>query len=233
MRFFRLSPAVLLVVCIGGTTGCLTVSGPRLPKALIVTKEQDQAVLDEVARFKDGKCLPNPGTATCPPSRAERDQIIYDLKMIIDRNYQDYAKSFEGTEDGSLFLGEITAATLSGTAGILADAGTKDILTLASTLAQSTSVSSQKNFYQKKTAYAIVVEMNAQRATKWSAIYDLMRNNNLNTYPLGAALSDLLEYRQQGTALQALASIEQNAGAKAEDAQDAVKETSTKPLSSK
>ena len=150
----------------------------------------------------------------CPQNpREERDTIIYDLKIIIDRNYENYAGSFERTEDTSIFLGETSAASLTAVATLVGASPTKDILTTASTLVQSTSVSAQKNFYQKQTSYAILNVMDSDRATKWAAIYDLMVKYGIDKYPLSAALSNLLDYRKAGTALQALTSIQQTAGA--------------------
>ncbi|MGH9513226.1 MAG: hypothetical protein ACRD2U_13925 [Terriglobales bacterium] len=132
--------------------------------------------------------------------------------MIIDRDYENYAGSFERTQDTSIFLGETSAATLTAVATVVGATATKDILTTASTLVQSTSVSAQKNFYQKQTSYAIINVMDSERAKKWALIYDLVVKNDIDKYPLSEALSDLVDYRRAGGALQALTSILQTAG---------------------
>ncbi len=168
-------------------------------------------MLQEVQSYRDGKCL-NDNSKTCKQDRAERDTIIYDLKMIIDRDYENYAGSFERTQDTSIFLGETSAATLTAVATVVGATATKDILTTASTLVQSTSVSAQKNFYQKQTSYAIINVMDSERAKKWALIYDLVVKNDIDKYPLSEALSDLVDYRRAGGALQALTSILQTAG---------------------
>ena len=111
------------------------------------------------------------------------------------------------------FLARHWRQSLPTVATLVGASPTKDILTTASTLVQSTSVSAQKNFYQKQTSYAILNVMESNRATKWAAIYDLMVKYGIDKYPLSAALSNLLDYRKAGTALQALTSIQQTAGA--------------------
>jgi hypothetical protein len=192
-------------------SSCATIKGPRVPAVFVIDKKSDTRVLNEVTNYRDGKCL-NDSAKDCKPDRAERDTIIYDLKMIIDRNYENYAGSFERTEDTSLFLGETSSASLTAVATLVGATPTKDILTTASTLVQSTSVSAQKNYYQKQTSYAILNVMDSQRAKKWAAIYDLVVKNDIDKYPLSEALSDLVEYRKAGTALQALTSIQETAG---------------------
>jgi hypothetical protein len=105
----------------------------------------------------------------------------------------------------------VAAASLSGVATIIGDAGEKAILALASTLTQSTLVSAQKNFYQKQAAYTILSVMDSQRLDKWKDILQSM-DDGLDEYPLSAGLADLADYRRRGTAVAALESIEQNAG---------------------
>jgi hypothetical protein len=92
---------------------------------------------------------------------------------------------------------------------------------------QSTSVSAQKNYYQKQTSYAILNVMDSDRATKWSKIYDNLAKLDVDAYPLSAALSDLVDYRKAGTAIQALTSIQQSAGANKETASKDIEKTDT------
>ena len=176
-----------------------------------IDKVSDTRVLTEVQNYRDGKCLDD-HKKDCKPDRVERDTIIYDLKLIIDRNYEDYALSFERTQDTSIFLGETSAASLTAIATLVGASPTKDILTTASTLVQSTSISAQKNYYQKQTSYTILNVMDSQRAKQWAAIYDRVAQNDIDKYPLSEALSDLVEYRKDGTGLQALTSIQETAG---------------------
>ncbi|PYX69761.1 MAG: hypothetical protein DMG72_20070 [Acidobacteria bacterium] len=223
-----LSAKLLALICaMLITLGCATVRGPRVPRVFKIDKTKDTEVLDEVKNYRDGKCL-NDKTRDCPPGRKERDTIVYDLKMIIDRNYEDYAHAFERLQNTAIFLGETSGASLTAVATLVGATQTKDILTTASTLAQSTSVSAQKNYYQKQTSYAILNVMDSDRANKWSKIYDNLATLDVDKYPLSAALSDLVDYRRAGTAFQALTSIQQAAGAVKETAGAAVEKTNDK-----
>lgn len=220
---------MLLSLCLPlalGMTGCVlgalhsSVNGPAVPKAFVVDKATNEAVLADIKNFQ--ACT----SRTAPKcDRAERDRIIYTLKLIVDGNYEVYARNFEQVADTSSFLGEVSAATLSGIAPIVGDVGTKDILALASTLTQATSVSMQKNFYQKQSSYAILVVMDAQRLQKWSQVYDRMDKLDVDGYSLAAALTDLAEYRTEGTAVKALTSIQQKAGQTENSAHGDIKKT--------
>ena len=212
-----------VIVAVLGATGCAihrSISGPAVPSIFVVSKTSNSEITTAVSNFE--KCLAT-GVGKC--DRAERDRIVYALKLIIDRNYEEYAKNFEQVADTSTFIGEISAASLSGVGPLLADVGTKDILTLASTLTQSTTVSMQKNFYQKQTSYAILVVMDSQRLTKWSEILTSIQDHDINEYPLGAALADLADYRREGTAVKALESIQQTAGSNQSTAQKTINDT--------
>ncbi len=193
-----------------------SISGPDIPRALRIDKAADTSVVAEIANFKKGNCLDGTTptlTSPCPQSgEDERNTIIYDLKLIIDQNFEEYGKNYEQVADTTTFAGEVSAASLSGVATIVGDAGEKAVLALASTLTQSTLTSAQKNFYQKQTAYAILSVMDSQRLDKWKDILQSMKQK-LADYPLSAALADLAEYRRRGTAVAALASIQQSAGA--------------------
>jgi hypothetical protein len=218
--------------------GCATIRGPKVPKVFVINNAREEEVLQEVKNFRDGKCLSEKGNNAkdasvddkrkdCPADKKERDVIVYDLKMIIDRNYEDYAHAFERTQDTAGFLGETSAASLTAVATLVGASETKDILTTASTLVQSTSVSAQKNYYQKQTSYAILNVMDSDRATKWSKIYDNLAKLDVDAYPLSAALSDLVDYRKAGTAIQAQTSIQQSAGANKDAASKNIDKTDT------
>jgi len=244
---------IILALCVLHMSGCIHrnngISGPSTPKALQVTDKREQYVLNEIANFYYGNCLqlgnPLPSLSTtisapqssaapdCGTPRQKRDAIIYDLKLIIDHNYEDYARHFQQTADITTFIGEVGSASLSAVGTLVGASSLKDILSTASTLTQSTNVSIQKDFFQKQTDYAILGEMDADRLKKWSEIADLMKNNDLNTYSLNAALNDLLEYKRVGTATAALTSIEQHAGAQTVTASAQLSETAKQGLSSK
>jgi len=146
-----------------------------------IDKVSDTRVLTEVQNYRDGKCLDD-HKKDCKPDRVERDTIIYDLKLIIDRNYEDYALSFERTQDTSILLGETSAASLTAIATLVGASPTKDILTTASTLVQSTSISAQKNYYQKQTSYTILNVMDSQRRNsgpQFTIVWHKMTSTNI------------------------------------------------------
>jgi len=236
-RLFMLS-----IVCAPCFVGCVhvglshngVIGGPDDPKALTIDSQANATVVTEIKNFYYNRCLldatPLPGAPLATPSpncgtkREQRDTIIYDLKRIIDHNYDQYARHFQQTSDTTSFVGEVGAASLTAVGTLVGATDLKNILTTASTLTQSTNVSIQKDFFQKQTEYAILAEMDADRSKQWSTITQLMVMDDVNTYSLSAALDDLQQYKRVGTATAALTSLTQQAGAQK---QGAVEKTNT------
>jgi hypothetical protein len=229
----------LSVVYTWGLAGCgafhnSAISGPDTPKVLKVNHKVNLSLMTEVINFYYNRCLQNTtvvpaaplGTPdpNCGTRQEQRNTIIYDLKRIIDHNYDEYARHFQQTADITTFTGEVAAASLTAVGTLVGATELKDILTTASTLTQSTNVSIQKNFYQKQTEYAILAQMDADRATQWSTIVQRM-DDNLTDYPLSAALDDLQQYKRAGTATAALTAITQKAGAEKGAADKTINDT--------
>jgi hypothetical protein len=244
------SLSACLLVCILSSTSCLhnsAMRGPRTPTPLAVSSKNDLYVLNEIQNFYYGRCLQNnnplPSTTivapdvwtgiNCGTDRQKRDAIVHDLKMIIDHNYEDYARNFQQTADTTNLIGEVGATSLSAVSTLVGVGDLKDILSTASTLTQATNTSIQKNYFQKQTDYAILAEMNAERLKEWSQIADAMKNNDVNTYSLSAALDNLQEYKRVGTAIVALTTIGQQAGAQTVSAAADISKTAKQTPSKK
>jgi hypothetical protein len=198
------------------------VKGPDTPKALAVNSKMQSDLTTEINNFYGNDCASDPSNEDCyasNESKAQRNAIIYDLKRIIDRNYHDYSLHFEQTQDTISLAGEVSSASLTAVGTLVGATGLKDILTTASTLTQSTNISIQKNYFQKQTAYAILSAMDANRAKQWEQITNMM-SEDTEDYSLKAALHDLQQYKDAGTAVAALTSLSQQASVQQKDSTD-------------
>ena len=218
----------LLILSTSSLSGCIhntVIKGPDTPDALKTGKLQNTKVRDEIVNFYYNKCLQDapPTTPLTPPftlesncgsRKQQRDTIVYDLKNIIDNNYEAYARHFEQTADTANFAGEVSGASLTAVGTLVGATGLKDILTTASTLTQSTTVSMQKNYFQKQTEYAILSQMDASREKQWNVILQEMGKEE-EDYPLSEALNDLQQYKRAGTGIAALTVMTQQSGADA------------------
>ncbi len=245
---------LLLVPVVISFTGCLHNSalfGPNTPKALTAVRARDSYILNEIQNYLMGKCLqannPLPGitvaadsisslttvtSINCGQSRQTRDIIVYDLKLVIDLNYSDYARHFQETSDTTNVIGEIGSASLSAVSTLVGAGEIKDILATASSLTTATNVSFQKNYFQKQTGYAILAAMNAARLKQWSQIADALKKNDIDTYSLSAALSDLLEYKRVGSATAALTIMQEQSSVQGDAAKGEIQKTmQAKPTS--
>jgi len=229
--------AVMMIFLILDSASCIhngVVRGPDTPMALQTGKKVNKNVMNEIQNFYYNRCLEDSSTLPIAPLAApspncgsrieQRNTIIYNLKSIIDNNYEDYARHFEITADTASFAGEVSAASLTAVGTLVGASDLKNILTTASTLTQSTTLSLQKNYFQKQTEYAIVSEMDADRKNQWSVILQLT-SKTVDDYPLSQALNDLQQYKRAGTAVAALTAITQQAGAQTQNADQKVKKT--------
>jgi hypothetical protein len=219
---------LLIPLCVGCSMHNSVIRGPDTPTSLRPRSKTDPGsdpdITNEIKNFYFGRCLedttpfPTAPLSTpapnCGSRREQRDTIIYNLKRIIDSNYDAYARNFQQTADSTNFGGEVASASLTAVATLVGVTDLKDILTTASTLTQSTSVSIQKNYFQKQTEYTILAQMDGDRLTKWNEIVQFMKKD-VGEYTVGAALDDLQEYRREGTAVAALTALTQQASAKA------------------
>src|ERR1700730_12583941 len=133
---------LLLIVYVLTLSGCFSfhnsaASGPDTPKALKVNKTTNLKVLSEIENFYYGRCLqdktslpPSPQALPmfCGTPRTQRDTIIYDLKIIIDSNYDAYARHFQQTADTASFVGEVGAASLTAVGTLVGATELKDVL---------------------------------------------------------------------------------------------------------
>jgi uncharacterized protein YceK len=201
VRLFVLTTVALIL------SGCATIKGPARPKiydpnTLAANLEKD------FSNVNSGQ-----SASTNIPGKADRDRITYELKQVIDVNYERYAQGFEKTQDSAAFAGEVSSGTLSAIVPLVGDAALKGILGVASSLSTATLTSAQKNFYQQQGFYAVRVVMDSEREKKWAEIHTNLIQQEVSTYPLQAAVADMWTYLQAGTAMHAYAAMQQNAAA--------------------
>lgn len=136
---------------------------------------------------------------------------LYDLEFIRFISRFRLSRAEQNTAFDAVALGVGVATTI--TAGERA----KTILGAVTTALTGARTSYEKNFYDDKTAAALVAQMTAERKKALIPIVQGLRQS-ARDYPLTTAIIDLTNYQLAGTVDGALGGIQQDAAAKDEKA---------------
>jgi hypothetical protein len=110
---------------------------------------------------------------------------------------------------------------MSGAGSVVADAGVKSILAVASGGVVGATSSVDKQILNQQNMLAIIAVMDAQRTTQIGIIVQ-QEKTPVTTYPIESALVDLRNYYVQGTVLSALQGIQSSAEKEKNTAQDVI-----------
>lgn len=145
-----------------------------------------------------------------------RDAMIYEVLGIVDLKYNHFRNSLLSTRNGvnssakALTLLATTASSLTGSAGV------KQNYNALTQLITGGVEIYDKEFLHSQTLFALVAQMDANRAKSRKTITDRMTNDKV-PYSGQQAYNDLLEYFQAGTVLGALLGIQQDARSKEQE----------------
>jgi hypothetical protein len=151
----------------------------------------------------------------------QRNQIIEELKYLIDVNYTQFEKNFFVGRAVFDTAADLTALALGGTGSLIRPSDVQAILAAVSAGIAGGRVSINKNFFHEKSSEALIAKMRALRADKLRLIRGA-QVLNLSDYPMSRALGDLGEYYQAGTIVGALQGIIADAGEKEKTATAAI-----------
>jgi hypothetical protein len=227
-------PIFFLLLALIFCTGCLRVA-PKMPKAIgspaISYTAQDLA--RDVKSYRD-----DVAAARLKSARTTRDQVVYHVLAQVDAAYGGFELNLSTRRAGAQTAADATQLGLTAAATVTGTTEVKDILTATATAFQGTRLSFDKNFFEEKTTEALVSQMRASRTTLKAQILRNLSNRDASSYPLEAALMDLVSYYYAGTIPSALVDIAAKAGNDAargsQDLKDAVRElTPTTPEGAK
>lgn len=146
-----------------------------------------------------------------------RDAMIYEVLGIVDLKYNQFRNEMLSTRNGvnssakALTLLATTASSLTGSAGV------KQNYNALTQLITGGVEIYDKEFLHSQTLFALVAQMDANRAKVRNAITDRMKKGKEVPYSGQQAYNDLLEYYQAGTILGALLGIQQDARLKEQE----------------
>jgi len=190
-------------------TGCLRVS-PKMPKVLATAApiEYSTSAFDaDIASYHSAVTAGNLDAA-----KTIRNQIVFRVMAQIDTAYDKFESELDThragyqTSTDAAQLGLTTAATLVGASAV------KDILSSTATALQGATLSFDKNFFEQKTTASMVSQMRASRKTLQAQMLLNLSTRDVQSYPLEAAWTDVVNYYYAGTIPSALVDISSKTG---------------------
>jgi len=143
--------------------------------------------------------------------RQLRNSIIDAIIAKIDIEYFRYSSGLQIGNGYIGLAGDLATLGLNSAGGIVGDAGLKSILAVTAAGVTGTTASIDKRLFLDQSRQAIVATMNGSRAKTRGDITTLEKND-VATYTIEAALSDLQSYYASGTITNAFLTIQTKAG---------------------
>lgn len=156
----------------------------------------------------------------------KRNQIIEDLIFVIDVNYNTFERKLYAERASANTLVDLVSLSVTSASTLVGAKETKTILSAVATGITGGRAAVDKNFFQEQSTSAIITTMRTARMNELI----LIRNSevkSLANYPMTHALTDLADYYNAGTLMNALGTIVSNAQEDESEAKDSLKESLT------
>jgi len=148
-----------------------------------------------------------------------RNEIIDDLKGLIDQNYRAYEVALRSDKDVKDLVANLAAMGLTAAATVAGGESTKTILAAIATGVLGVNATVDKTLFKDFGVEAIQYEMQRLRSKKEVSIIQ-GKAKPVDQYTLNEALNDLVEYYNAGFVTRAIVSLVVETGSKAKDAKD-------------
>jgi hypothetical protein len=185
------------------------------PKAVIPTPVSSQIMTDvsQPNLLQQYNAMPQGTDAEAAAKIARRNQILQELILLVDQNYEVFEGRYYGSDASVNFAGDLINLGLTGVSSVTGTAHLKSVLSAIATGTTGIKTSYLKNFYDQQTRSAVVQQMRSSRATELALLQDANHMKAAVTaYSLEAGLADITAYYNAGTIIGALQSIPESAG---------------------
>ncbi len=225
----------VLLCIVAFATGCPK-STPVRPEVITKIAEYEMAQLDkDTANYE---CAANNGqifdekslsykpcganTEKSANPRQIRNQVIYRLLRITDYNYFQFENDLYVKRASGSVLADVidTGANLAAT--ISNGERAKTIINASIIAFRGGRKSASIHYFQEQTADVLITKMQTARNRVLAEMLIQMRDNDIDNYPLDAALGDVIKYFYAGTLPRALQELKQDASVAAQIAKNDV-----------
>ena len=156
----------------------------------------------------------NPGNA-----RIIRNEVIEYVLPYIDEGYSDFITDLQAGRDRANFVADLVELGASGAVGITKGERAIQILGVALTAFRGGRRSADLNFFKEQTTPILINKMDGNRANVRAVILT-REKEGVDTYPIGAAMSDIVAYYNAGTLVRAFTELQKDTANQTKQAED-------------
>lgn len=168
---------------------------------------------------------PCSGTVENGPEKAKalRNEFLETAIPYLDDGYTDYITGLQAGQDRANFVADVVELGTSAAVGITNGERPIQILGIALTAFRGGRRSADLNFYKQQTAPILINKMDDNRAKVRATILQ-REKNSVDDYPIGAAISDIVDYYNAGTLVRAFTQLSKDTAAQAQASEERVLE---------
>ena len=159
------------------------------------------------------------------PAKAKtiRNELIEDALPYIDSAYIDFITQIQVGRDRGNFIADVIELGTSGAVGITKGQRPIQILGVALTAFRGGRRSADLNFYKDQSTPILISKMDGNRARVRATILS-REGDEVDKYPIGAAISDIVDYYNAGTLVRAFTELAKDTAVQTKQSEDKVLE---------
>ncbi|MBD0373055.1 MAG: hypothetical protein ICV60_19600 [Pyrinomonadaceae bacterium] len=158
-----------------------------------------------------------------------RNELIEDALPYIDDAYLDYVTDLQAGRDRANFVADLIELGTTAAVGITNGERPLQILGVALTAFRGGRRSADLNFYKEQSTPILINKMDDNRAKVREAILR-REKSDVDIYPMGAAIGDIVEYYNAGTLVRAFTQLSKDTAAEAKASEDKVRKLKGVPI---
>jgi hypothetical protein len=165
------------------------------------------------------------------PARAKmiRNELIEDALPYIDDAYLDFITGLQSGRDRNNFIADVVELGTTAAIGIINGERPLQILGVALTAFRGGRRSADLNFYKEQSTPILINKMDDNRAKVRETILR-REKNDVEDYPMGAAIGDIVEYYNAGTLVRAFTQLSKDTAADAKASEERVRQLKGVPI---
>jgi hypothetical protein len=175
--------------------------------------------------YSDGEPPTCTGTVSDGSARAKavRDELVFDALSYIDDAYGDFKNDLAAGRDKINFVADLVELGTSAAVGITKGERPLQILGIGLTAFRGGRRSADVNFYRDQSTPILISKMNGNRARVRALIMENKRKD-IEAYPIGEALADVVEYYNAGTLIEAFTKLSEDTAVQTKRSEDDLRE---------
>jgi len=150
-----------------------------------------------------------------------RNEFIESAIPFIDESYTNFIVELQAGRDRNNFVADVVELGTGGAIGITNGQRPIQILGVALTAFRGGRRSTDLNFYKEQATPILISKMDDNRAKVRATILN-READDVDDYPIGASISDIIEYYNAGTLVRALTQLQKDTAVQAKESENRV-----------